>query len=87
MESNKQIVRKPFPIPQISNILQELEGITYATALDLNMVYYTIRLDPDSSKICTIILPSDKYTPETTNGCCTFSQDLPGEDAQANSNP
>ncbi len=44
-ELNKHIVRKPYPIPQISTTLQELEGFTYATALDLNMGYYTIRLD------------------------------------------
>jgi len=42
-EINKRIVRKPFPIPKISTVLQELEGFTYATALDLNMGYYTIR--------------------------------------------
>jgi hypothetical protein len=52
-------MRKPFPIPKISTVLQELEGFTYATALDLNMGYYTIRLDPDASKICNIILPCD----------------------------
>ncbi len=39
-ELNKHIVRKPYPIPKISTILQELEGFTYATALDLNMGYY-----------------------------------------------
>ena len=39
-----------------------MEGFTYATALDLNMGYYTIRLDPDSQKICTIILPWGKYS-------------------------
>ena len=38
-ELNRRIVRKPFPIPKISTILQELEGFTYATALDLNMGY------------------------------------------------
>eukprot|EP00804_Cyclotella_cryptica_P012250 CCRYP_013851-RA/>CCRYP_013851-RA protein AED:0.37 eAED:0.40 QI:0/0/0/1/1/1/2/0/472 len=54
-EVHKRIVRKPFPIPKISTVLQELEGFTYATALDLNMGYYTIRLDPDASEICTII--------------------------------
>ena len=57
-----RIVRKPFPIPQISTVLQELEGFTYATALDLNMGYYTIRLDPDASKTCTIILRWGKYS-------------------------
>ncbi len=50
-EVNKQIVRNLFPIPKINTVLQELEGFTYATALDLNMGFYTIRLDPDSSKI------------------------------------
>jgi hypothetical protein len=38
-------------------VLQKLEGFTFATALDLNMGYDTIRLDPDASKICTIIFP------------------------------
>ncbi len=42
-ELNKCIVRKPYPIPKISTTLQELEGFTYATTLDLNMGYYTIR--------------------------------------------
>ena len=61
-ELNKRIVRKPFPIPKISTVLQEMEGFTFATALDLNMGYYTIRLDPDASKICTIIFPWGKYS-------------------------
>ena len=39
-----------------------MERFTYATALDLNMGYYTIRLDPDAQKICTIILPWGKYS-------------------------
>jgi hypothetical protein len=55
-------VRNPFPIPKIRMVLQELEGFTFATALDLNMGYYTIRLDPDASKICTIIFPWEKYS-------------------------
>jgi hypothetical protein len=61
-ELNKRIVRKPYPIPKISMILQELEGFPYATTLDLNMGYYTIRLDPTASKICTIIFPWGKYS-------------------------
>ena len=36
-EVNKRLIRKPFPIPKISVVLQELEGFTFATALDLNM--------------------------------------------------
>ena len=58
---NKKLVRKPFPIPKISDIMQKLQGFQYATALDLNMGYYHIRLDPDSQKLCTIIFPWGKY--------------------------
>ncbi len=61
-ELNNQIVRKPYPIPKISTILQELEGFTYATTLDLNMGYYTIRLDPTAAEMCTIIFPWGKYS-------------------------
>jgi hypothetical protein len=61
-ELNKRIVRKPYPTPKISTILQELEGFTYATALDLNMGYYTIRLDPMASEMCTIIFPWGQYS-------------------------
>ncbi len=61
-ELNKRIVRKPYPITKISIILQDLEGFTYATALDLNMGYYTIRLDPMASEMCTIIFPWGKYS-------------------------
>ncbi len=43
-------------------VLQELEGFTFATALDLNMGYYTIRLDPNASRICTIIFPWGKHS-------------------------
>jgi hypothetical protein len=61
-EVNKRLVRNPFPVPKISTVLQELEGFSYATALDLNAGYYTIRLDPDSSKICMVIFPWGKYS-------------------------
>ncbi len=43
-------------------VVQEIKGFSYATALDLNMGYYTIRLDPDASKIFTIIFPWEKYS-------------------------
>jgi hypothetical protein len=61
-EVNKRLVRTPFPIPKVSTVLQEIEGFSYATALDLNMGYYTISLDPDASKICTIIFPWGKFS-------------------------
>jgi hypothetical protein len=61
-ELYKRIVRKPYTIPKISMMLQELEGFTYATALDLKMGYYTIRLDPRVSKMCTNNFPWGKYS-------------------------
>ncbi len=50
-ELNKQIVRKPYHIPKISTTLHELECFTYATTLDLNMGYYTIRLHPTAARM------------------------------------
>ncbi len=61
-ELNKQIVRRPYPIPKISTTLQELEGFTYAMALDLNMGYYTVRLNPRVVEMFNIIFPWGKYS-------------------------
>ena len=61
-ELNKRVIRKPYPLPKISTVLQELEGFQYATALDLNMGYYTLRLDLSTSDMCTIIFPWGKYS-------------------------
>ncbi len=59
--------------------MQEIEEFSYATALDLNMGYYTIRLDPDASKICTIIFPWGKYfykrLPKGIAGCPDIFQE------------
>ena len=49
------------PIPRIQDLLNNLGGFTYATSLDLNMGYYTIRLTPNASKLCTIIFPFGTY--------------------------
>jgi hypothetical protein len=61
-EVNKGLIRKPFPIPQISTVLQELEEFSFAIALDLNMDCCTIGLDQDAFKICTIIFLWGKYS-------------------------
>jgi hypothetical protein len=34
-----------------------MEGFTFASALDLNMGYYHIKLDADAQKLCTIVFP------------------------------
>jgi hypothetical protein len=38
-------------------MIRSVEGFTFASALDLNMGYYHIKLDIDAQKICTIVFP------------------------------
>jgi hypothetical protein len=75
-EVNKRLVRKLFPIPKMITVLQVLEGFTFATALDLNMGYYTIRLDLDASKTCTIIFLWGKYSYKHLPMCIAGSPDI-----------
>ena len=58
---NGQIVCKPFPIPRIADTLQQLEGFTFATALDLNMGYYTMPLAERSKDVTTIVTEFGKF--------------------------
>jgi hypothetical protein len=51
----------PFPISKIGNMIRSMEGFTFASALDLNMGYYHIKLDADSQKLYTIAFPWGKY--------------------------
>ena len=60
-ELNKRIRRKPYPIPNIQDMLLNLEGFQYATSLDLNMGYYHIELSPASKRLCTLVFPFGKY--------------------------
>ena len=58
---NAKLKRKPYPLPRISDTLQQLEGFQYATSLDLNMGYYHIVLSDTASDMCTIITEFGKY--------------------------
>ena len=60
-ELNNRIKHYPFPIPKVQDMLQKLEGIMWATLLDLNMGYYHILLTPKASRLCTVVLPWGKY--------------------------
>jgi len=61
-ELNKCIKRNPYPVLKVQDMLLKLKGFTYATAIDLNMGYYNILLTPESSCLCTIVLPWGKYS-------------------------
>ena len=58
---NKCLVRRPYLIPKITDIIRKLEGIYYATSLSVNVDYYIVGLNPYSQKLCTIITPWRKY--------------------------
>jgi hypothetical protein len=46
-------------------MIQSMEGFTFASALDLNMGYYHIKLDADAQKLCTIVFPWGKIQIQT----------------------
>jgi hypothetical protein len=56
---NLLLKRHPFPIPKIGDcdMICSMEGFTFASALDLNMGYYNIKLDADVQNLCTIVFP------------------------------
>ena len=43
-------------MPNINEMLLKIEGIQYATALDLNMGYYSIRLIKNASSLYNIMI-------------------------------
>jgi hypothetical protein len=38
-------------------MIRSMEGFTFASALDLNMGYYHIKVDADAQNLCTIVFP------------------------------
>lgn len=58
---NKNLIRRPFPLPKILDLIQTQQGFKYASTLDLSMGYYTIELSLDSQKICTITTPYGRH--------------------------
>ena len=49
-------------MPNITEMLLELEDFQYTKSLGLNVGYYHIRLSKNISNLCTIILPWGKYS-------------------------
>ena len=47
--------------PRIGETMQQMEGFKYATELDLNTGYYTIRISPASQDMTTIVTEFGKF--------------------------
>ena len=58
---NHQLVRKLYPLPIICKTMQKLEGFQYATVLDINMGYYTIKIFPTSQDMMVIVTEFGKF--------------------------
>ena len=51
----------PYPLPRITKTIQQLEGFQYATKLDLNMGYYTMRISPVIKYMMMIVTEFGKF--------------------------
>ena len=58
---NMSIKGHLFPIPRILDTMQKLERFESAMALDLSQDFYTIPLDKQIQKICTMVTLWGKY--------------------------
>jgi hypothetical protein len=56
-ELNRRIRRKPWPMPHITDLLQDIGPYTYVTALDLSMGFYHFELSDETSEMATFMLP------------------------------
>ena len=54
---NKKLKRKPYPMPNINEMLLKLKVCQYDTPLGLNMGHFHIRISKNASKLCIIIIP------------------------------
>ena len=48
------IVRKPYVLPRIQDIMNKRGTYNYFTKIDLSMMFYCFELDEASQKICVI---------------------------------
>ena len=58
---NQQLVINLYPLLRIGETMQQLEVLQYATALYLNMVYYTLRISPYIQDMTTIFTEFGKF--------------------------
>lgn len=58
---NKAIERRPWPMPHIADLIQDIGRYSHVTALDLSMGYYHFELSEELSNLCTFMLPFGMY--------------------------
>ena len=58
---NSMIKRSPWPMRSTRTLLHQIGGMTYVTALDQIMSYYTMKMSKKVWEYLTIILPFGKY--------------------------
>ena len=57
-ELNKHLVRRPYPMPSIRDIMQNRKNYKYFTKIDLSMCFYCFELDEESKHITTTMHPN-----------------------------
>jgi len=58
---NKCLKQKPYPMPKIPDMFKGMERFRYATTIDLNMGYYSMKLSEQAKNLCVICLPWGLY--------------------------
>jgi hypothetical protein len=58
---NKAVKREHYPMKNIEDILPKLSGAQYFTVLDAKNGFWSIRLDEESSELCTFNTPYGRY--------------------------
>ncbi|XP_075738789.1 uncharacterized protein K02A2.6 isoform X3 [Rhipicephalus microplus] len=58
---NKALLREHYPMPTLEDIAPSISGAQYFTTLDAASGFWQIKLDKESSKICTMCTPYGRY--------------------------
>lgn len=58
----RQLIRYPFPLPKIADILHGIQKFQYVLNLNRNIGYYSTKIDKDSQHLLAFVLPWGKHT-------------------------